>query len=203
MDKIELAKILKEHQLWRQDKGGSWADLSGADLSGANLSEANLSEANLSGANLSEADLSWANLSEADLSGANLSEADLSWADLSRADLSWANLSEANLSRANLSRADLSWANLCSPTVFLLCNWGEVSDELCLELMRCDASNHPHPEKFDEWASGGNCPYQGTFARCANFRERRELWKSGKVKSARELVIMLFEEKAIKYKEGI
>jgi len=243
MDKIELAKILKGHQLWRQGEGGSradlteanltGADLTGADLTGADLREANLTradltEANLTGANLTRADLTRANLTRANLTRANLTEAylteaDLREANLTRADLTEANLTGANLTgadltranltgayltgadltRANLTRANLTRANLCAPTVFLLCNWGEVSDKLCLELMRYDASNHPHPEKFDEWAGGGSCPYQSGFTRCAYFQEKKELWKKGKAKSARELVIMLFEEKKIKYTEGI
>ncbi len=87
--------------------------------------------------------------------------------------------------------------------MLLLCDWGGVSDELTLELMRYDASNHPDPSKFTEWAEGGNCPHQSGFMRCAYFKEKRELWKPGKAKSARELVLMLFDEKNIKYTEGI
>ncbi len=89
---------------------------------------------------------------------------------------------------------------LPSPIQLLQCNWGKVSDELTLELMRYDASNHPDPKKFDSWAKGGNCPYQKGFARCAYFEEKRELWKPGKTKSARELVIALLKEKHIIFK---
>jgi len=119
-------------------------------------------------------------------------------ADLQRADLRWANLQGANLQGADLQRADLP-----PPTMLLLATWGNVSDKLCLELMRYDASNHPNPMRFDEWANGGDCPYQKGFQRCANFQEVRELWKPGKSKSARELVLMLFKEKDTKYSEGI
>jgi len=85
------------------------------------------------------------------------------------------------------------------PTQLLLCDWGRVSDTLTTELMRFDASNHPHPELFDEWAKGGRCPYTTGFARCASFKEDPNLWKSGKAKSARELAIMLLKEKKITY----
>src|SRR3990170_153136 len=163
------------------------ADLRGADLSEANLSRANLSQADLHGANLSQADLSWADLSWADLSWADLNRADLnranlSWANLSRANLSWANLSWANLSWANLSRANLSRAKIKetiwpSPPMVLLASWGMVSDKLTIDLMRYDASNHPYPEWFGEWAlRAGACPYDGAkIQRSANFDERRSL----------------------------
>ncbi len=127
---LNLTAILDAHRKWYRDEPGgtranlsgadlsdanlSGADLSGADLRSADLSRANLSGANLSDANLSRANLSGANLSDANLSDANLSRADLRSADLSRANLSGANLSDANLSDANLSRADLSGADLRS-----------------------------------------------------------------------------------------
>lgn len=101
--------------------------------------------------------------------------------------------------RADLSWADLSGAHLPPPTQMLLCYWGEVSPKLTLSLMRYDASNHPEPEEFDKWAEGGEYPYQRGFARCANFQEQRELWRPGKPKSARELVLLLFKEKEIKF----
>ena len=115
------------------------------------------------------------------------------------ANLSGANLSGANLSGANLSGANLSGADLPAPTMLLLVMWSSISAELTVELMRYDASNHPDPSKFDEWANGGNCPYSGIgWQRCANFHESKELWKVGVSKSAYELVLMLFKEKNIK-----
>ena len=70
MTKDELAAVLAEHKLWREDSGGERANLNGADLSAADLNGANLNGADLSGADLSGADLYCANLSGADLSGA-------------------------------------------------------------------------------------------------------------------------------------
>jgi hypothetical protein len=172
----ELKIKLELHLKWLHgETGGEYADLRSADLSSA--------------------DLSYANLRSADLSSANLSSADLRYADLRYADLRYANLSSANLSSANLR-----YANLPAPTMLLLAAWDVVSAELTLELMRYDASNHPEPSKFDEWAKGGNCPYADVkWQRCANFQENRELWKPGKTtKSALELVMMLFAEKQIK-----
>ena len=104
---MDLKKILEEHLLWLNGKGGRRANLRGADLFGANLCDADLSGANLCGA-----DLSGANLCDADLSGANLCDADLSGADLCGADLSGANLCDADLRGADLCNANLSRASM-------------------------------------------------------------------------------------------
>jgi hypothetical protein len=193
MNQSELSKILKEHQKWLVENGGTRANLTGADLTRADLTRANLTRADLTGADLTRADLTGANLTGADLTGA-----DLTWADLT-----WANLTGANLTRANLTRANLTSLYLPPPTWLLLCDWGGVSDKLTLELMRYDASNHPDPSKFDKWAKGNKCPYGKGFQRCANFKEKRDLWKSGKAKSARELMLMLFKEKNIKFDDDL
>jgi hypothetical protein len=109
---MDLKKILEEHLLWLNGKGGSRADLRGADLFGANLSDANLSDANLFGANLRGA-----NLSNADLRDADLRCADLRCADLFGANLRGANLSDANLRNADLRNADLRRADLCGASI--------------------------------------------------------------------------------------
>jgi len=144
-----------------------------------------------SSADLREADLRGANLSEAYLSGAYLSGAYLRGADLREADLSG-----ANLSGAYLSGAYLSGAKLPSPTIVLLCNWGEVSDKLCRDLMRFDAAYHPDTTAFDTWASGGPCPYDVVrVERAANFRENKALWKPGRPRKPYNLMIDLIVEK--------
>ena len=146
-----------------------------------------------------------ANLYEADLYGANLAGADLSGANLYRADLYGANLSGANLSGANLSEADLYWANLefsRFPSIRLISSiqLGSISDNFALELMRRDADGHPYPEKFDEWAKGGDCPYQNE-ERFWIFNEKREVWKPGKPQmSDKDLIIAICKEKGWKIK---
>ena len=105
---MDLKKILEEHLLWLNRKGGSRANLCDADLSGADLRCANLCNADLSGA-----DLRCANLRDADLSGADLRCANLCDADLRCADLRCANLRNADLRNADLRDADLRCANLC------------------------------------------------------------------------------------------
>jgi hypothetical protein len=102
---------------------------------------------------------------------------------------------------------------LPNPLVVLQASWGSVSDELCIELMKFDAQNHPFPQAFDIWKKDGDCPYS-VFAnknkarsisieRAVNFKENKELWNHGlliqKVKSPLELMLMLFEEKQINY----
>ena len=155
------------------------ANLSEADLRDANLSGADLRDANLSGANLC-----YANLCGANLRGANLSEANLCYASLCGADLCHANLSDANLRGV-------------APPAVLLARWGQVSDDLCCDLMRYDAANHPQGSKaFTAWAKGGDCPYSNCeWARAANFQEWRELWKPGTSQSALKLAVRLLNEK--------
>ena len=78
---------------------------------------------------------------------------------------------------ADLDGADLDGANLPSPTMILMASWGSVSDLLCRDLMNFDAACHPNPLKFEAWAKGGECPYQGEkVQRAAIFSENRLLW---------------------------
>ena len=119
---MDLKKILDEHLLWLNGKGGSRANLRNADLRNADLRDADLRCANLCDADLSGADLCRANLRDADLSGAYLRDANLRNADLRNADLRDANLRNADLCRAdlrcaNLRNADLCRADLCEASI--------------------------------------------------------------------------------------
>lgn len=107
MDKHELAKVLCQHQMWLENKGGKRAILIGADLAGANLSEAILRQADLRCASLFGAKLFYASLYCADLRGADLSDANLRGANLRYADLRGANLNGADLCSADLIGAEL------------------------------------------------------------------------------------------------
>lgn len=107
MDKYELAKVLCQHQMWLENKGGKRAILIGAYLREANLTGANLSKAILRQADLRGASLFGARLFCADLRGADLDCADLRNADLSYADLRVANLRGADLCSANLTGTKL------------------------------------------------------------------------------------------------
>jgi len=109
---MDLKKILDEHLLWLNGKGGSRADLRCANLRNADLRNADLSGADLRCANLRNADLR-----NADLSCANLRNADLRCANLRNADLRNADLRCANLSDADLRCADLRNADLCGASI--------------------------------------------------------------------------------------
>jgi hypothetical protein len=82
MEASKLKKILEQHKLWFDGKGGSRANLYGADLW-----DANLRDANLRGADIRDANLTGVNLTSADLTGANLTRASLKDAILP--DVSW------------------------------------------------------------------------------------------------------------------
>lgn len=104
---MNLKKILKDHQLWQNGRGGKRADLRGADLSWTDLSRADFRRAIFYRTNLSGADLWGADLGGADLRGADLYEADLGRADLRGTDLSTANLHEVNFRGAKRSNCTL------------------------------------------------------------------------------------------------
>ena len=91
---MDLKKILDEHLLWLNGKGGSRADLRSANLRNADLRNADLRCADLSGADLRCANLRNADLRNADLRCANLSDADLRCADLRNADLCGASIDQ-------------------------------------------------------------------------------------------------------------
>ena len=102
MKQSELNKILEQHKLWVDGKGGKCANLTGANLTGANLT----------GADLTRASLYCANLTGADLTGANLTGANLLITNLTGANLTGANLTGADLTDADLQGAilpDISW----------------------------------------------------------------------------------------------
>ena len=67
MTQDELKKILDDHKLWLEGKGGNQADLRGADLHYADLRGANLRGADLRDANLRGANLRGANLRDANI----------------------------------------------------------------------------------------------------------------------------------------
>jgi len=99
-------------------------------------------------------------------------------AEKNRANFSMTNLSLVNLFKVSLSMANLEFAWFPSIRLLSSINLGDCSNELTLELMRRDAQAHPHPERFDEWAKGGPCPYQNEEF-FWNLRWRKDIWKPG------------------------
>ena len=169
----------------------------------AEKNKANLRNSDLSGSDLSGSDLSYSYLRDSDLSGSNLSYSDLSYSYLSYSYLRDSDLSGSNLRGSNLRGSDLSNAKVefhLFPSIRLLSSihLGTISDSLTLELMRRDAYAHPHPEKFDKWEKGGQCPYQNE-ERFWVFKERKGIWKKGKPQMTdRDLIIAICEEKGWK-----
>ena len=118
-------------------------------------------------------------------------------APLQGVDLWLANLQGANLWGADLRGVDLTDENVAA---LLLCSWNVLSSDLTTELMRLDAANHPDPSRFDAWAQGGACPYQGLpVKRVAQFQESRKLWSPGPARPAKELLLRIFEEKGVRF----
>mgnify|MGYP005723663563 CR=1 FL=1 len=108
----ELAKLIKQHQLWlktnrsegqRLDLSG--AHLDGADFSGVDLSGAIFVGASLNGARFSNSLLVHADFTDASLSGANFRQANLILTDFSSADLQGADFQ--NTIEAALATKDM------------------------------------------------------------------------------------------------
>ena len=154
------------------------ADLTRADLTRADLTRADLFEAHLTGAHLTGADLTRADLTGADLTGANFTEADLTRADLTGANFTEADLTRANFTKANFTRTNLTGARLSISSILHSIQWGTLSNELTLELMRRDALICGE-EKMIEWSSGGTCPFSKNILRDFYFTEERKLYKPG------------------------
>ena len=220
---VALAEVIRLHRLWANVEAGGrraylrGAYLRGADLQGAYLRGADLRGADLQGADLQGADLQGADLRGAYLRGAYLRGADLQGADLRGADLQGAylrgaylrgaDLRGAYLRGADLQGADLRGADLPSPTVVLLAAWGTLTPALTVELMRYDASCHPDPARFDEWAttSTGRCPYDDVnVERAAQFTEDRDLWRehgNGPCPRPHDLMVQVLAEKCPEWTE--
>ena len=84
-----------------------------------------------------------------------------------------------NLSNANLRDVNLRDARLPAPTMVLLAGWRGISEGTCALAMAYDASCHPDPDTFPQWARGDPCPYLGRkVQRACNFRESASAWDS-------------------------
>jgi uncharacterized protein YjbI with pentapeptide repeats len=112
MEQKELNKILRQHKLWLEGKGGKKADLSCCDLNQKDLTGANLTSADLNHANLFRATLKGANLFRADLTGANLNEANLESALLEETLAQFAVFNKANITNMFAVNADFSGAKM-------------------------------------------------------------------------------------------
>ena len=133
-------------------------------------------------------------------------EADIkSKADQWKADLWKANLREAELREANLRGVKMKFKFFPSIRFLSTLSLGKLPDNICLELMRRDASGHPNPEEFNKWANGGGCPYVDV-ERFWCFEPKKELWKPGKPEMEdRDLIMAICKHKEWKitnYLEG-
>lgn len=119
--------------------------------------------------------------------------------------LNYSNLRDSKLRYSNLSGSNLSNANYDIMQV-LQCSWGEVSKELCVQLMRLDCGALPGGEEsFNKWAHGGSCPFEKTsYRRIVYFEESSELWKkhkNGEIWTLWEIWKQIAKERGIKITE--
>lgn len=114
-----------------------------------------------------------------------------------RAAMKELSLRGADLRGAYLYDADLRGAMYCV-SMLLMVNWGELPNNLVLELMRHDAESCGN-KAMNQWAKGGECPFSDKLQRDFIFRENKDLWKPGKPKlRGARLLAALAEAKKIK-----
>jgi hypothetical protein len=162
------------------------------------LREADLSGMDLTGVIFADRDLSWADFGGSNLETSNFYHTNLACASFYLSNLKNADFSYANLTGAKFSRAKVAGVSWPAPTMVLLANWEGVTYQLCADLMLYDSTNHPHPERFDDWKESEKhvCPYQGEgIQRSANFLEKRDLWGTGEEQTAYQLMMRLIQEK--------
>ena len=132
---------------------------------------------------------------KADLRHADLTYADLTSANLRHADLTYADLTSANLRHADLTSAKIEFYQFPSIRLLSSIPLRQLSDQLTLELMRRDAYSHPYPDKFNNWAKNGQCPYQNEESFWL-FGEKKELWQSGNPEMRdSDLILAICKEK--------
>jgi hypothetical protein len=116
-----------------------------------------------------------------------------------------------NMNNCSLFNCNLKTAQFRITDIFR-CNWEEIEDDdLLKDCMLYDQEHHPKPELFDKWANNTNahntaCPYVNRYVYVKqeiNFIPNPEVWKKIKrtkrIRSAYEIMMGLFKEKAIKY----
>ena len=133
---------------------------------------------------------------------AEKNSADLSGAYLRSADLRSADLSGADLSGADLRSAKIEFYTFPSIRLLSSIHLGSLSETLALELMRRDAYAHPHPERFETWANGGNCPYQNEeYFWHFDYKNASKFWSPGnpQIKDS-DLIVAICKEKGWKIK---
>lgn len=115
----EMKRILADHKLWLDGKGGCRAVLAGKKLSGmgnvlmgADLRRADLSFAFLKSINVSRADFRGANLGSINMLDCKLSFAILCEANIVQASFVDSDLFESNFRKSSLLYADMSNTNL-------------------------------------------------------------------------------------------
>ena len=117
-----------------------------------------------------------------------------------KSNLGGADLSGAYLGGANLRGAKIEFHQFPSIGLISSIRLNNLPDNLQVELMRRDAFGHPHPEKFDNWAKDGNCPYDDV-ERFWLFEPNRNLWSSGLPQMAdRDLIIEICKSQGWKIK---
>lgn len=148
---------------------------------------------------LTEANFAYAGMRETNLKHCDLTGSNFNYTDLWSSNLEDSHLVNCSFIGSNLLECNLKNTKLGSPTLLLLADWGELSDELTKLAMAFDASCHHNKTLFDAWSESGRCPYMScSYERACKFKEKRYLWDAEiKAPGALELMIKIIQEKCV------
>ncbi|MHA2333212.1 MAG: pentapeptide repeat-containing protein [Candidatus Hodarchaeales archaeon] len=212
LTKKELKEAVKHAGTTLLDIKIQYLECSNIDLQKARFIRANFNQVNFCESTLVNTVFVHSTLCKISFTEANLAYADFLRTTIQRADFYGANLYKttffktdleggsfigANLYKTRFRHTNLKGVLLPSPSMVLLADWGKLSNETTLALMRLDAANHPEGEEiFNEWAEGGDCPYTASYSdRMAIFQEDSTLWEPGPPPTVYEAMCMVLSEK--------
>jgi hypothetical protein len=151
-------------------------------------------------------DMRWSSFNTCSINTCNFIECNLAHCDFNHSVIRDTNLAGQDFSFSSFFRAGLYNVNLCnsrlpSPQAFMMMEirkfgMNEISNELCLELMRYDAASIENGvELMNDWAFNGPCPFSNSkWARAAMFSERIAVWKPGPSLPVYKLAEMVYQE---------
>ena len=177
----------------------------GAVFVNCNFTQANMFKVHAEGVKFVNCSFSRADMEHAKMKGSTFEDCWFSYARLhylraEEAEFWSCNFEYSSLFGARFWDARMDDTKLPDPGSVLQANWGRLSDELNLAAMRLDASAHPDPKAFLEWAEGGQCPYANVdVQRQVKFYEDRDLYEPGPAPRIYALMAAIMHEKLARW----
>lgn len=170
-------------------------DLLKADLHRSNFLNFKISDMSFSGSNIRRSNWKYAKFTNCKFRQCDFYETDFTGTEFRNCSFYGSDLNGVHFNGTVMDGSSIIHA-LYSVSSILKCNWGNLSPELTLELMRHDAE-FVGTKAMARWVKTGDCPYRDC-ERDFYFTEKKSLWRKGKPKlRGVELFNALCEEKKI------